>query len=88
MGYKVLKTFRDKESMNIIAAGTEFEIEDAKRSDELIGLGYLEGEVSDESNLPEHLGGGYYQLSNGEKVRGKEEAIQAQIELDKSDDNA
>ncbi|MGN8648320.1 hypothetical protein ACTNEO_19950 [Gracilibacillus sp. HCP3S3_G5_1] len=29
-------------------------------------------------NAPKHLGGGYYLLSNGEKVRGKNKAIEAE----------
>jgi len=31
---------------------------------------------------PIHVGGGWYELSNGEKVQGKEDAEQAQSELD------
>lgn len=30
---------------------------------------------------PKHLGGGYYELSNGEKVKGKEAAIEAEKAL-------
>lgn len=30
---------------------------------------------------PKHVGGGWYQLSNGEKVQGKDEAIEAEKEL-------
>lgn len=30
---------------------------------------------------PKHVGAGYYELSNGERVRGKEEAIAKQNEL-------
>ena len=50
----------------------------------------LEGEKpdgqSDEEEVPKKewpkdLGGGWYQLSDGEKIRGEEEAIQAQDEL-------
>lgn len=32
---------------------------------------------------PEHVGGGYYALSNGEKVKGKEAAIKAEAALKK-----
>lgn len=39
-------------------------------------------EANSDSEYPIHTGGGYFELSNGEKVRGKEEAIQAQNELD------
>jgi len=35
-----------------------------------------------EDNYPAHKGGGYYELSNGEKVRGKEKAIKAQKKLE------
>lgn len=31
--------------------------------------------------FPKHTGGGWYELSNGEKVQGKDEAIEAQSEL-------
>ena len=30
---------------------------------------------------PKHTGGGWYELSNGEKVQGKDNAIQAEKEL-------
>ncbi len=32
---------------------------------------------ADDESLLKHIGGGYYQLPNGEKVRGKNEAIEA-----------
>lgn len=41
---------------------------------------------NDETNL-QHLGGGYYQLSNGDKVKGKEAALKAQAELDAANDD-
>lgn len=37
----------------------------------------------DKKEYPYHKGGGNYELSNGENVRGKKEAIEAQEELDK-----
>lgn len=41
-----------------------------------------DGEVVEgESEFPKHTGGGYYELSNGEKVKGKEEALQAEANL-------
>ena len=40
-------------------------------------------EQSDKRDYPKKVSdNGYYELSNGEKVRGKEEAIKAQKELD------
>jgi phage-related protein len=38
----------------------------------------------EESEYPVHKGAGYYELSNGETVRGKEEAIEAENELNES----
>lgn len=38
-------------------------------------------EVAEDSEFPKHTGGGYYQLSNGEKVQGKEDAAQAELAL-------
>lgn len=35
---------------------------------------------------PKHTGGGYYELSNGEKVQGKENAVEKQLELDDAAD--
>ncbi|EJW14160.1 hypothetical protein M5X00_29440 [Paenibacillus alvei] len=39
-----------------------------------------------EEDFPKHAGGGTYELSNGEKVKGKKEAIEAEKAL-KSDAN-
>lgn len=41
---------------------------------------------AEKANLPEadypiHQGAGYYELSNGERVRGKEKAIEAEQEI-------
>lgn len=33
---------------------------------------------------PKHTGGGYFELSNGEKVQGKENAVEKQQELDEA----
>ena len=37
------------------------------------------------SEFPKHLGGGYYELSNGEKIKGKEESIKAENALKHGD---
>ncbi|WP_245807758.1 hypothetical protein [Halobacillus massiliensis] len=34
-----------------------------------------------EDEFPKHTGGGYFELSNGEKVKGKEAAVEAEKEL-------
>jgi hypothetical protein len=38
-------------------------------------------EEGEEAEFPKHTGGGYYELSNGEKVKGKEAAEKAENEL-------
>ncbi|EOR25013.1 hypothetical protein A499_06415 [Niallia nealsonii AAU1] len=38
-------------------------------------------EEGEEDVFPKHTGGGYYELSNGEKVKGKEAAEKAEDEL-------
>jgi hypothetical protein len=40
-----------------------------------------ESEESEESEFPKHTGGAWYELSNGEKIQGKDEAIAAEAEL-------
>ena len=42
-------------------------------------------EVDEESEFPKHTGGGYYELSNGEKVKGKDEAKEAEKALKSGD---
>jgi len=32
----------------------------------------------DKQDFPKHVGGGWYELSNGERVQGKDEAIEAE----------
>jgi len=38
-------------------------------------------EQTENSEFPKHTGGGYYELSNGEKVKGKDAAIEAEKAL-------
>lgn len=48
------------------------------------GLAYPTKEKQTETQMkeyPYHTGGGWYKLSNGDKVQGKENAIEAQKEL-------
>lgn len=40
-----------------------------------------ESDSEDKGEFPKHTGGAWYKLSNGEKIQGKEEAIQAETEL-------
>lgn len=40
-----------------------------------------EGSDQEEGEFPKHTGGAWYELSNGEKIQGKDEAIAAEAEL-------
>lgn len=76
---KVLKAFKCKVTKRVYEAGEQY---DEDRLEELQELGYVESE--DDGNWPKHTGGGYFELSNGEKVRGQDAAIAAQAEIDKA----
>lgn len=80
MLYPVKKLFKDKQDN-----GRRYQLNDwyprfglkanNKRVEELIRLGYIHKEdEEDKQDFPKHVGGGWYELSNGEKVQGKEEA--------------
>jgi hypothetical protein len=90
--YIVISGFTDKDTGNRFLVGDVYESDDAKRADFLQDKGFLE-EPSDAENENEkeneddgqdikHVGGGYYELPNGEKVRGKEAALEALNALD------
>jgi hypothetical protein len=86
MANKVIKRFQDKESNEIHNVGDLYEHESAQRVAFLVEKGFLEAQEvqqKDASEFPKHVGGGHYELSNGEKVKGKEEAAAAEKELSK-----
>jgi hypothetical protein len=76
----VINAFQDKFTGVHYPAGTHYTTENPKRILFLQEEGFLE-----ETTLPEgegegsvkHVGGGYYELPNGEKVKGKENALAA-----------
>ncbi|MDP5274348.1 hypothetical protein [Chengkuizengella axinellae] len=76
---KVIKDFRDKYSTNVFKKGDTFTSEKKERIEELEKLGYIKTEEKTETVGPKHVGGGMYELPNGEKVKGKKEA-QARFE--------
>lgn len=47
------------------------------------GLGTIL-EVDEGAEWPKHVSDGHYELSNGEKVKGKDAAVAAQAEIDAS----
>lgn len=46
-----------------------------------IYLANVQKDEEDAGEFPKHTGGGWYELSNGEKVQGKDEAIEAEQAL-------
>jgi hypothetical protein len=82
--YTVISGFTDKDTGDRFLVGDVYESDDAKRTGFLQDKGFLDGEPSDTEPENEqkdddqgikHVGGGYYELPNGEKVRGKEAAL-------------
>ncbi|OEH52964.1 hypothetical protein AQ616_18850 [Oceanobacillus sp. E9] len=83
MKVKAITRFYDKKAKKYRGTKTEdvFEVSQ-ERFDEINSTKYgkLVEEVK-EDNFPKHTGGGYYELSNGEKVKGKQKAVDAEKEL-------
>lgn len=89
--YKVIVPFRDLQDNNhIYYQGDTFPREGVDVSDERIEElasknnkrnEVLIKEVEEQEDYPKHTGGGYYELSSGEKVKGKDAAIEAEKAL-------
>lgn len=83
MSYKVIKAFRDKDTKEHYVINSVYDA-DEKRIEFLQEKGFIgEAVTTKNEDFPKHTGGGYYELSNGEKVKGKDEAATAQEELNK-----
>ena len=78
--YKVIKNFRDKDTEKIFNQGDSYSHESDERIAFLIEEGFL-GKEKMQPEYPKHTGGGWYELSNGEKVQGKVEAVVAEKNL-------
>ncbi|MFJ8529641.1 hypothetical protein [Bacillus sp. NPDC094106] len=74
MKLPVLKAFIDKETKVGYSKEDMYESNDSKRIAFLVEKGFLKSNET-YSDVPKHTGGGWYELSNGEKVQGKEDAI-------------
>lgn len=84
MEYRVKSSFRDKNTDKLYQKGDTYSHEDEKRISFLIEKGFLEGtSVDDQEGSIKHTGGGWYELPNGEKIQGKEEALEALAGLEK-----
>lgn len=77
---KVIGGFKCRYTGKIYHVGDEY---DGEYLEEMQSKGYVE-KISTEKNpeWPKHIGGGLYELSNGDKVKGKNAAIAAQAEID------
>lgn len=82
--YNVVSRFQDKNTKDLFEAGSVYETDDTKRVKFLQEEGYLEKEETSDFEFPKHTGGGYYELSNGESVKGKDKATAAEEDLKKS----
>ena len=88
--YVVIADFNDRvegvrrESGEVI----NVDIDRAKRLAESGVIEFVENTAPDETGLTS-LGGGYYKLPNGEKVRGREKALEAlgQLKVGETDGN-
>ena len=87
--FKVLVAFRDlQDNDHIYQPGELYEgVQTSERLEELsgtknkIGKKLIEEIAEAEPEFPKHVGGGQYELSNGEKVKGKDAAIEAEKAL-------
>lgn len=81
MKAKVLKTFVDGVSKKIRIEGEVFDLS-LERFASISSINdKLIKEIDNVIEYPNHIGGGYYELSNGEKVKGKDEALKAEEAL-------
>lgn len=79
MNYKVKSSFRDlTDKKKLYKEGDTYSHTDEKRVAFLVEKGFIE--PSNDGKI-KHVGGGWYELPNGEKVQGKEEAEQTAKEL-------
>ncbi|QWH26534.1 hypothetical protein EXW51_00150 (plasmid) [Bacillus mycoides] len=85
--YVVKRAFRDKFTLIHYSIGDSYESNDVERVKYLQDEGFLNEEQitiqHKETKDPVHVGGGYYELPNGEKVKGKDAALEALKELDR-----
>lgn len=76
MAYTTLKKFNDRESGKKFLPGQPFHSDTQERIELLLDQGFIGVEEEDDGPL-KHVGAGWYELPNGESVRGKEKAEKA-----------
>jgi hypothetical protein len=84
MKAKVIRDFHCNETNDFYKKNHSYSHSDEGRIDFLISKGFLteKSKQPPKEDFPKHVGGPYYELSNGERVKGKDEAKKAQSELD------
>ncbi|MCC2429873.1 hypothetical protein OCE55_21010 [Bacillus paranthracis] len=73
----IIRAFIDKDTSLGYSEGDMYESNDSKRIAFLVEQGFLQ-ENQKTSKFPKHAGGGWYELSNGDKIQGKDEAVEAE----------
>ncbi|MDK7476337.1 hypothetical protein OWP15_27185 [Bacillus paranthracis] len=73
----IIRAFIDKDTLLGYLEGDMYESNDSKRIAFLVEQGFLQ-ENQKTSKFPKHAGGGWYELSNGDKIQGKDEAVEAE----------
>ena len=91
MNYVVIKPFHDLEDNKRLYESGPYPRVGIEPSEERIKLlankGFIraneanQDDFNGDNEFPKHTGGGYYELSNGKKVKGKEEALEAENAL-------
>ncbi|MBR9698642.1 hypothetical protein [Bacillus cereus] len=76
----IIRAFIDKDTSLGYSEGDMYESNDSKRIAFLVETGFLQ-ENQKTSKFPKHAGGGWYELSNGDKIQGKDEAVEAEQSL-------
>lgn len=85
--YTVIAEFKDAETGNRLKPGDTISADDDRverlKAADVIGKEVTSGTSNDpDENGLISLGGGYYQLPNGDKVQGKDKALEALKDLD------
>lgn len=76
----IIRAFIDKDTLLGYSEGDMYESNDSQRIAFLVEQGFLQ-ENQKTSKFPKHAGGGWYELSNGDKIQGKDEAVEAEQSL-------
>lgn len=85
MKYPVIAKFKDKYTKEIYEIGREIELTDEKRIADLQKRKLISEAIEEPIAEPKHVGGGYYELPDGTRIKGKQAAIEAMNGSDEDD---